>query len=142
MIQALLKTEEDLQAVAQELVSHLKGIRVLLLTGDLGAGKTTFVRYLAAQLGSESWVNSPTYTLVHHYPYPAGEIIHMDLYRLDEASIIESIDLAYYLSLEKTLLVIEWADRLAWDLYPPEQLILHFELLADGSRRISGLKSP
>ncbi|ADC89568.1 protein of unknown function UPF0079 [Thermocrinis albus DSM 14484] len=96
------RTEEDTKRIAGELAKHLKGNEVICLVGDLGAGKTTFVKGLAEAMGIREGyqVRSPTFSLIHQYPTTQGNIFHVDLYRVD------------YLDLEEVLgeglVVIEW----------------------------------
>ncbi|GGN03523.1 tRNA (adenosine(37)-N6)-threonylcarbamoyltransferase complex ATPase subunit type 1 TsaE [Thermus composti] len=75
---------EDTRALAQEVLPLLPEEGVLVLEGPLGAGKTTFVRFLAEALGFTGRVTSPTYTLLHTYPTPQGPLVHADLYRLKD----------------------------------------------------------
>lgn len=76
--------EQDTARIAEALAPALRGGLVVGLSGDLGAGKTTFVRYLIAAAGGDTRaVSSPTYTLQHEYPLPSGLTVeHWDLYRL------------------------------------------------------------
>jgi tRNA threonylcarbamoyladenosine biosynthesis protein TsaE len=81
---------------------------VVLLDGDLGAGKTTFVKHLLKQLGVVTPVTSPTYTITHTYQTPTHSIIHADLYRIKNINELDGLGLEYS---EKTLLLIEWGGR-------------------------------
>jgi tRNA threonylcarbamoyladenosine biosynthesis protein TsaE len=103
----------DTQAAAAALAPLLGPGDVILLDGDLGAGKTTFTQGLARALGVTEAVTSPTFTLVHSYPTAAGfELYHVDVYRLERLS--EIVDLALpELIEENAVAVIEWGQRAA-----------------------------
>jgi len=85
----------------------LKGDEVICLKGDIGAGKTTFVKGLAEGLGIKEGyvVKSPTFTLVHEYPTARGKLIHVDLYRDKDFDISEFIG--------QGIVAVEWADSLS-----------------------------
>ena len=105
------ESEADTRAIAVRLAGELHAGSVLLLSGDLGAGKTAFVRGLAEGLGvSADDVTSPTFTLVHEYRGGRLPLIHVDLYRLDRAD-LDEIGLDEDLA-AKGIIAIEWADRL------------------------------
>lgn len=105
-------SEEETRAIAAGIARTLQPGAVLLLSGDLGAGKTAFVRGLAEGLGLEAdQVTSPTFTLVHEYRGGRLPLIHVDLYRLDTADLAElglDGDLA-----EAGVVAVEWPERLA-----------------------------
>jgi tRNA threonylcarbamoyladenosine biosynthesis protein TsaE len=104
-------SEAETRAIAARLAADLAPGDVLLLSGDLGAGKTAFVRGLAEGLGIDAGeVTSPTFTLVHEYHGGRLPLIHVDLYRLDRADLDEiglDDDLA-----GRGIMAIEWAERL------------------------------
>lgn len=103
---------EATRALARTIARLLPVGQLVVLSGPLGAGKTTFVAALAAALGSEAQVTSPTYTLVHEYPTPAGPLVHVDAYRLDAALELGAVlDLDAYLSRARAV-VVEWGERL------------------------------
>jgi tRNA threonylcarbamoyladenosine biosynthesis protein TsaE len=105
-------SEDDTRAIAVTLAAELTPGSVLLLSGDLGAGKTAFVRGLAAGLGiSSDEVTSPTFTLVHEYRGGRLPLIHVDLYRLDRAD-LDDIGLDEDLA-ARGVVAIEWAERLS-----------------------------
>ena len=104
-------SEAETRAIAAALAPSLSPGSVVLLSGDLGAGKTAFVRGLAAGLGIDpDEVTSPTFTLVHEYRGGRLPLIHVDLYRLDRAELDE-------IGLDPDLAVVgvtavEWSERL------------------------------
>lgn len=103
----LSATEE----LAKAAVARTSTGDLLVLTGPLGAGKTTLTQAIARQLGSTATVTSPTYTLVHEYPTPAGPLVHIDAYRLDSAADVERLGLDDYLERAR-LTVVEWGEGL------------------------------
>jgi len=105
------RSEDETRHIAAGLAGSLQPGAVLLLSGDLGAGKTAFVRGLAEGLGiSADDVTSPTFTLVHEYRGGRLPLIHVDLYRLDRAE-LDEIGLDENLA-ANGVVAIEWAERL------------------------------
>lgn len=127
----------DTVALAEAVAPLLVSGGVLLLKGNLGAGKTTFVQALARCYGVTRTVTSPTFTLVNEYPMPDGRrLVHCDLYRL--ASPEGFYDLGLDEALERgDRLAIEWPERAAavLDLEAPHRLVLTLELTATGLRK-------
>ena len=122
-------SEAETASVASELASSLVAGDVLLLSGNLGAGKTAFVRGLAQGLGLDpDDVSSPTFTLVHEYRGGRLTLYHVDLYRLERAA---TDDLGLE-ELHLGVLAIEWPDRLTHAL--PGARNITIEIL-DGDRR-------
>lgn len=103
---------EDTRRVAARLGPALVGGEWLLLSGSLGAGKTTFVRGLAAGLGWTGTVRSPTFSLVAAYP-TQPRLIHVDLYRLEHAAAVEDLGLEDLASEEPAVIAVEWPDLLS-----------------------------
>lgn len=101
--------EETLE-VGREIGERLSGGEIILLTGELGAGKSVLARGVAVALGIDHWRGSPTFALVHEYgSLPA--LIHVDLYRLAQDE-VEELGLEEYAA-PSTVLLVEWADRAA-----------------------------
>lgn len=106
------RSESETIAVGRRLGATLPAGTVLLLHGDLGAGKTALVRGLALGVGlDEDEVSSPTFTLVHEYRGGRVPLFHADLYRLPPGASIE--DLGLDEAAEEGILAIEWPERLA-----------------------------
>ena len=82
---------------------------ILLLKGNLGAGKTTFTQFLLKDLGSQDEVSSPTYAIVNEYDTPKGNVFHFDLYRMKNADEVEDIGIHEYLD-NAFLCIIEWPE--------------------------------
>jgi tRNA threonylcarbamoyladenosine biosynthesis protein TsaE len=124
------------QALAAQLAPLLRPGDVLLLDGDLGAGKTTFVQGLARALGVSEAVTSPTFTLIHTYPTAGGHhLLHADMYRLERTSEVEDLGLTELLE-DGVIAVIEWGAR-ATAVVAPDYLELRFDLTdTDGERRV------
>lgn len=103
---------------------------VVFLHGELGAGKSTLARAWLRALGVEGAIRSPTYTLVEHYPLPAGgKGLHLDLYRIGDAGELEFLALD---DAEATLWLVEWAERGARALPAPD---LELTLAISGTGR-------
>jgi tRNA threonylcarbamoyladenosine biosynthesis protein TsaE len=112
---------EETEAVAERLAAVLIAGDVLTLSGDLGAGKTTFTRGLARGLGSRARVSSPTFTLIHEYAGGRLPVYHVDAYRLRGAEDALSAGLEDYLDRGDGVVVIEWPENVA-RLLPPDRL--------------------
>ena len=105
---------------------------VVLLTGDLGAGKTTLAQGVARGLGIHDPVGSPTFTLLAEYPGSRGCLYHADLYRLKGVADVESTGLPDYVDRTDGLLLVEWPDR--WPYWPEEAVRLTVSHDAAGRR--------
>lgn len=112
-LQAVCTGVEQTRDLAGRLAAVLEPGDVILLEGDLGAGKTTFTQGLAGALGVGDGVTSPTFTLMNIYPTPAGfDLVHVDVYRLERLS--EVVDLALPEMIEDgAVVVVEWGERAA-----------------------------
>lgn len=99
---------EDWQNVVDSISPHLQH-NILLLKGNLGAGKTTFSQFFLKKLGSNDEVSSPTYSIVNEYDSPKGKIFHFDLYRMKNISEVYDIGIEEYLD-NSFLCIIEWPE--------------------------------
>lgn len=110
-----IKNISDWQNVVDSILPELKH-NILLLKGNLGAGKTTFTQFLLKNLGSKDEVNSPTYSIVNEYNSPKGKIYHFDLYRLKNIEEVYDIGIEEYLD-NAFLCIIEWPEVYEDELY-------------------------
>ena len=99
---------EDWQNVVNEIMPHFRH-NILLLKGNLGAGKTTFTKFLLKNLGSKDEVSSPTYAIVNEYHTPKGKVFHFDLYRMKNITEVYDIGMDEYLD-NAQLCIIEWPE--------------------------------
>ena len=118
----------------QAIAATLRRGDVLALCGDLGAGKTHFVKGIATGLQSDAPVTSPTFTLIHEYLGGRLPVYHFDFYRLEDEDEALKIGLDEYLDGDGVC-VIEWADKFP-ALLPPHTRWLRFSHRADGARLI------
>ena len=126
---------EETMLLGREIARLLKPPCLVLLEGDLGAGKTTLVKGIVAGLGaaSEDEVTSPTFTLVHEYG-PAGSVYHADLYRIEGVRDLATLGLDE-LSSQTATVLIEWGEKLGDDA-PKPCVKIRMEHYGSDSRRI------
>ena len=109
-----LDKPESTMSLGTRLTKKIPNLRILLLNGPLGAGKTTLVKGIAKSLKIKEPITSPTFPLAQHYPSGSPPLVHLDLYRLEEASAANE----FFLQEEEeskamgALMVVEWPERL------------------------------
>ncbi len=111
---------QDTEEFARELAAKITPPRVICLSGDLGAGKTAFVRGFARAFGVDKGVSSPTFTLMHRYDGSLS-LKHYDLYRLSDFE--ELLDIGFEEETESGISLIEWPDGFM-DLMPPDRMVI------------------
>jgi tRNA threonylcarbamoyladenosine biosynthesis protein TsaE len=106
------KSPEETIVLGKKLANLLTPPKLVLLRGDLGAGKTTLVKGIAIgfQAASEEDVTSPTFTLIHEYRGPSATLYHVDLYRVDTLRELETLGLDDLIG-EHSVLLIEWGEK-------------------------------
>jgi tRNA threonylcarbamoyladenosine biosynthesis protein TsaE len=106
------RSENGTLALGEMITELLRAPKLVVLRGDLGMGKTTLVRGMAAALGAPAEdVSSPTFTLVHEYKGRKTRLIHLDLYRLEEEREVEGIGLWEMADAPDALVLVEWGDK-------------------------------
>jgi tRNA threonylcarbamoyladenosine biosynthesis protein TsaE len=129
---------EQTKEYAKNLSANLKGGEVILLYGDLGSGKTTFVQGLAEGLGIKSPVLSPTFVLRRQHLGKRG-LIHYDFYRLESPKDLQVLDLEADINPENVV-IIEWADKIGYD--KDQSIKMYFRSLSENERVIKSEDLP
>ena len=127
-------TPEETESVAARLAARLAPGDVVTVSGELGAGKTTFVRGACAALGVRERVTSPTYTIGHRYHGRGVEVSHLDLYRFSGVSAAEWGDLEPYF--DDAIAFVEWPEA-GEGVLPPARFAVRMRHADDERRRIS-----
>jgi len=135
MMKRTIQTNSAEQTIAlgKSLGKGLRAGDVVALFGDLGAGKTTLTRGIAAGLGLEADVHSPTFTLIHEHP-GAVPLYHVDLYRLASEEEVETLGIEEYIYSDGVT-IVEWADRMR-SMLPPERLDIDLRMTGDTEREL------
>ncbi|MCR9204620.1 MAG: tRNA (adenosine(37)-N6)-threonylcarbamoyltransferase complex ATPase subunit type 1 TsaE [Halobacteriovoraceae bacterium] len=130
--------EGDLDSIIYELKDFLNTPAAVVLSGDLGAGKTTFTKAFLKSLGEKGETSSPSYSLVNE----VGDIVHSDFYRLNDGSEVVHLELPMYLD-EKDYFFVEWGKPYLRELYQevPREFSF-YELLFDMNEIKDGQKIP
>lgn len=143
MIEKELQTS-DLAAFSSDIVemlaaSSIATATILALSGDLGAGKTTFTQALAKTLGVAEVVTSPTFVVMRIYDTAHSRftrLVHIDAYRFENADEIAPLHLETYISDQNTLICIEWPERLQ-SILPSHYHQLNFSVIDESTRKIT-----
>ena len=137
-MEIIVKSEEELQRVAELLLDFAKGRNKFFLKGNLGAGKTTFVKAFCKMKGVSDNVSSPTYSLINEYGYRENGaermIYHIDLYRLKNIEEALAIGIEDYLY-NDAFCFIEWPE-VVYPIAPTDVVSIEIETLPDSSRKI------
>ena len=127
------KSEAETEAAGEQFAKTLPDGAVVALYGDLGAGKTAFVRGMARGLGIDARVSSPTFTIVNEY-LGARELYHFDMYRLGSSDELFDIGWEDYLS-RGGVCAVEWSENVE-DAFYGDEIIVRFEKTSPTARRI------
>lgn len=127
-------SEEETMELAQNIESEKFPNMVISLNGELGSGKTVFVKGFASSLGIDENITSPTFTLVKEYVNCEMPLYHMDVYRLEDGN-DDSVGISDYFS-KGGITIIEWADVIK-DTLPDERLDIKFKVVDEDTRVIT-----
>jgi tRNA threonylcarbamoyladenosine biosynthesis protein TsaE len=126
---------KDIHAAAQTFLDHIKNKKVFAITGNMGAGKTTFVHALCDVKKVTSNVGSPTFSIINEYVFPGGKIFHIDLYRLkdEEEAVRAGLEDCLY---SGEICFVEWPEK-AIDIFPEETFYVNIDLVNESTRKIT-----
>jgi len=133
MSEYISRCEQDTERLGRQLAAKLPGGTVVAMYGDLGAGKTAFVRGMAQGMGLSCRVSSPTFTIVNEY-LGERELIHFDMYRLSSADELFDIGWEDYLS-RGAVCAVEWSENVQ-DAFFGDEVVVRIEKLSDTERKI------
>lgn len=131
MKEYVTNSPEETFALGEKLGKSCQGGEVILLLGNLGAGKTCFTQGLAYGLGVKGKVNSPTFNLMKIYKIKLGTLCHIDAYRLNSGHDLEMIGVDDYLGRQDSVVVIEWAERVK-EIWPKNKIKIKFKNIDNG----------
>ncbi|MXV14896.1 tRNA (adenosine(37)-N6)-threonylcarbamoyltransferase complex ATPase subunit type 1 TsaE [Hufsiella ginkgonis] len=131
-----ITTLHDLTSPAKALLRFAGDQKIFLFYGDMGAGKTTFIKTICSELAVTDRVSSPTFSIVNEYESPAGPVYHFDFYRLKRES--EAMDLGFedYLY-SGNYCLIEWPEKVS-GLLPQEYVEITLAHVSDQERKLTG----
>ena len=138
MMKKITKNAEETMKFAENLAQNVVGPSVYVLSGDLGAGKTTFTKGFALGLGIDDVITSPTFTIMNEYTGKNFNLCHFDMYRLESAEDAFMLGFEEYFDSNnlKTVNLVEWAENVEGLIHKPYFKIT-FEKIDDNTRKIS-----
>ncbi len=133
-VEQIINEVGKLPKMARTLLEFASDRRIWVFSGDLGAGKTSLIKAICAELGSSDEITSPTFSLVNEYKSSKGTIYHLDLYRLKDLDEALNIGIEEYLD-SGNFCLIEWPEVIE-PLWPENVLKINIEILNISSRKI------
>jgi tRNA threonylcarbamoyladenosine biosynthesis protein TsaE len=131
------KSEEETKKIAGKIAEKVANGGFIALFGDLGSGKTVFVKGLAEAFNIKGFfVKSPTYTYIRRYPLETKNIYHIDLYRLEKIDELLLREILELMEDDENIIIIEWAEKMLENL-PPKRIDVVFKYLDENSRQIN-----
>ena len=130
-----IASETEMLEFGKSFAKNMKLPKIIELVGDVGAGKTTFVRGLAEGLGVKEPVTSPSFTISKQYAFPGGTLIHYDFYRLPDPGLMLG-DLEEAMYNPDSIVVVEWADSVA-NILPEDRIKVEIKYISAEEREIN-----
>lgn len=135
MSEIIIHSLEDIKRAASEFVALIGNRRIFAFYGNMGAGKTTFIKAICEELGVTDAVGSPTFAIVNEYASTMGSIYHFDFYRIKRSS--EVLDLGFEdYAYSGNLCLMEWPELIE-EFLPEETVEVHIEEIEGGKRRVT-----
>ncbi len=132
----IIKTEQEMLEYGKAFAKRIHCPSIIELVGDVGAGKTTFVRGLAIGLGIKEPITSPSFTISKTYALPqGGNLIHYDFYRLSDPGLM-SEDLSENITDKNNIIIVEWGESVT-DILPKDHIIITIKYNEDGTRSVT-----
>lgn len=131
----LIRSESEMLEYGKNYAAKLEIPAVIELIGDVGAGKTTFVRGLAQGLGISEPLSSPSFTISRFYQGDKATLTHYDFYRLEDPGLMAE-DLAESITDDNNVTVIEWGQSIA-DILPPEHKVIEIKYIDENTRELT-----
>ena len=142
------RSQNETIEFAKKFAKELKGGEVIGLVGELGSGKTTFVKGLAGGLGIKKNITSPTFVMLKEYRIPHrhlhissvnrevyGTLVHIDVYRVEKIDDIKSVGIEDYFGRKDVVMVIEWAEKIK-KILPKNTIYINFKHVDENKREI------
>lgn len=129
-----IHSESEMIEFGKNFAKSIKAPKVIELIGDVGAGKTTFVRGLAEGLGVKEQITSPSFTISKEYAFDGGILVHYDFYRLQNPGIMVG-DLEENINMNDAIVIVEWADSVE-NILPADRVTINIKYCDDGTREI------
>jgi tRNA threonylcarbamoyladenosine biosynthesis protein TsaE len=131
----LVYTLEKIDAAAKEVCNTIRGRNILAFSGEMGAGKTTFIQALCRQMGVDGVMSSPTFSIINEYESKKGPIFHIDLYRCkdEDEAIRAGVEDCLY---SGCTCMVEWPSK-ASSLFPEETIRINVSAISDDTRKLS-----
>jgi len=124
------------ETLAKEFLAKNPGVNLIGLSGDLGSGKTVFVKGIAKVLGINRNITSPTFVIEKIYKSKTYQLVHIDAYRLSGANDLQATGFDEFVSDPKNIVVIEWPERI-FSVLPEKMRIIKFDYVSENKRKIS-----
>jgi tRNA threonylcarbamoyladenosine biosynthesis protein TsaE len=134
MISIAIQNTENIREAAREFIQHIGEHRVFAFYGEMGAGKTTFIKAICEELGVEDVITSPTFAIVNEYTSSDGSIYHFDFYRIKKLEEVYDMGFEDYFY-SGALCFIEWPELIE-EVLPEDAVKVNITENADGSRKI------